>query len=217
MKAIQLCISVIVIAGFFSCAAPPADEPEVEVTPIPRLAKYFPEISASGDTTGYFHLPTDQFVNQYGDTIDTKQAQGKISVTQFFFSSCEGICPIMSGNMSSVQKAFAGNTEVRLLSFSVDPERDSVPALKKYADRFHCDSLQWMLFTGEKKKIYDHARYGYRLPAIEPGDGGEEDFIHSDMLVLVDRESVIRGYYVGTDTAQVRMLIEDVNTLLKQK
>lgn len=216
MKTIAQLAVITGFIGVFSCSPPAETGNEVTISEIPRLSKYYPEVSASGDTT-YHTLPVVQLLNQYGDTFSTDVLNGKISVTQFFFTSCEGICPVISGNMTSVQKAFAGNSEVKLLSISVDPARDSVPALQRYATRFNCDSTQWTLLTGDKKKIYDHARHGYLLPAIEEGDGGEEDFIHSDMLVLVDRNSVIRGYYTGTDTAQVRMLIEDVNILLNQK
>lgn len=216
MKNRLLFAGLLVVSGFLSCSPPPSNEAELVVEAMPRLTKYYPEVNAQGDTT-WFTVPTDRFINQHGDTFATDVLRGKISVTQFFFTSCEGICPVISGNMFTVQKAFAGNQDVKLVSYSVDPARDSVSALKKYSTRFNCDSAQWTLLTGDKKKIYDMARHGYLLPAIEEGDGGEEDFIHSDMLVLVDRNSIIRGYYTGTDTAQVRMLVEDVNILLNQK
>jgi protein SCO1 len=205
-----------ILTLFISCGPPEEDQPEFYAEPIPRLAKYYPEVNANGDTT-YATVPVDSFINQHGDTFFTASLAGHVSVVQLFFTSCEGICPVISGSMSQVQKEFAGNKDVMLVSFSVDPARDTLPALQKYASRFSADSAQWMLLTGDKKKIYDLVRYGYRLPDIEPGNGDEEDFIHSDQLVLIDRHSVIRGYYGGTDTAQVRMLIEDVHTLLHEK
>lgn len=181
---------------------------------IPRLAKYYGEPDANGDTV-YHTVPAVELVNQYGDTISTSLATGKVSVVQLFFTSCEGICPVISGNITAVQKAFAGNENVKLFSLSVDPARDSVGALKMYAQRFKCDSLQWNLLTGDKKVIYDYVRHQLRLPAVEEGDGGEEDFIHSENVTLIDQNGIIRGYYNGTDTAQVRLLIEDINTLTK--
>lgn len=183
---------------------------------IPRLAKYHNGVDENGDTL-YKIVPAETFINQYGQSFSTAQLKGNISVVQVFFTSCEGICPVISSSMAAVQKEFVGNSNVNLISLSVDPERDSVAALMNYANRFHCDSAQWMLLTGDKKKLYDHIRYGYQLPDIEPGDGGAEDFIHSDQLVLVDRNSIIRGYYGGTDTAQVRMLIEDIHILINEK
>lgn len=184
--------------------------------PIPRLAKYYPEVDAKGDTT-YKTIPVDTFINQRGEMFVTSQLAGSISVVQVFFTSCEGICPMISRSMADVEKEFPRDGSVKLVSFSVDPARDSVPALQKYCERFRCDLGNWTLVTGDKKKIYDLIRYGYQLPDIEPGNGDEEDFIHSDQIVLVDRNSIIRGYYGGTDTAQVRMLIEDIHTLLKEK
>lgn len=207
---------VLICCLLAGCAPTPSEDSEFSYQGIPRLAKYYPEVDANGDTT-YKTVPVEKFINQHGDSFSTAQLRGKISVVQFFFASCEGICPIISDNMVLVQKEFAGNQNVKLISFTVDPARDSVPVLKKYAERFSCDSAQWTLLTGEKKKIYDMVRYGFILPDVEPGNGDEEDFIHSNQLVLVDRNSIIRGYYSGTDTAEVRMLLEDVHTLLNEK
>jgi protein SCO1 len=199
-----------------SCG-PKTDEGEgFTMTPVPRLAKYYPQVDANGDTT-YDKPAPGTFVDQSGRTFSTADFGGHIQVIQVFFASCEGICPVITNNMAAVQKEFAGNDAVKLLSFTVDPDRDSVPALQKYAERFEVDSTQWKLLTGEKKSIYDMIRYEYLLPNIEPGTGDQEDFIHSDQLILVDRNTIIRGYYGGTDTAQVRMLIEDIHTLLKEQ
>lgn len=198
-----------------SCGPKTDDDEKFSITPVPRLAKYY-DLSENGDTI-YKTVPVDTFINQYGQPFSTAALKGNISVVQMFFASCQGICPVITTNMAAVQKEFAGNTNVHLVSLSVDPERDTVAALMDYAKRFSADSAQWTLLTGEKKKLYDLIRYGYQLPDIEPGDGGEEDFIHSDQIVLVDRNSIIRGYYGGTDTAQVRMLIEDIHILINEK
>ena len=104
-----------------------------------------------------------------------------------------------------------------MVSFSVDPARDSVPALKAYSKKMFADSTKWIFLTGDKKEIYDLIRYGYRLPDIEPGTGGEEDFIHSDQLVLIDKDGIIRGYYGGTEDEQVKMLLEDIEKLRAEK
>lgn len=183
------------------------------MTPVPRLAKYYPVVSDNGDTT--FETPPFQtFLNQDGDSFSTASLKGNIVVVQIFFASCKGICPVISKSMEKLQAEFADQKEVKLVSMSVDPARDSFPVLKNYARHMHADSTKWIFLTGDKKKTYDLIRYGYRLPDIEPGSGGEEDFVHSDQLVLLDRNNVIRGYYGGTDTAQVRVLIEDVHILL---
>ena len=214
MKRVSGALIVIAITILSSCGPTEIPKEEFSMQGIPRLAKYYGEPDQNGDTV--FHkVPAVELINQYGDTISTSIANGKISVVQLFFTSCEGICPVISGNMTAVQKAFAGNDNVKIFSLSVDPARDSVSALQAYSKRFKCDSLQWNLLTGDKKVIYDYVRYQLRLPAVEEGDGGEEDFIHSDYITLIDREGIIRGYYTGTDTAQVRLLIEDIHTLYK--
>ncbi len=214
MKRVFGALIVIAVTILSSCGPTEIPKEEFSMQGIPRLAKYYGEPDQNGDTV--FHkVPAIELINQYGDTISTSMANGKISVVQLFFTSCEGICPVISGNMTAVQKAFAGNENVKLFSLSVDPARDSVSSLHAYSKRFKCDSLQWNLLTGDKKLIYDYIRYQLRLPSIEEGDGGEEDFIHSDNITLIDREGIIRGYYTGTDTAQVRLLIEDIQTLSK--
>ncbi len=199
----------------FSCGPETIGDDRSYVTGVPRLAKYYDGIE-NGDTL-FKIVPVETFINQDGNTFSTAELKGNISVVQLFFTSCEGICPVISNHMAMVQKEFSGNSNVNLVSYSVDPDRDSTTALKNYCKRFGCDSTQWTLVTGDKKKLYDLIRYGYQLPDIEPGDGGEEDFIHSDQIVLVDRNSIIRGYYGGTDTAQVRMLIEDIHILINEK
>jgi protein SCO1/2 len=214
-RIIVYCALITVCCALSSCDPKAEDDEEFAIVSVPRLAKYY-DIDEKGDTV-YKTVPVDTFINQDGQVFSTAELKGNISVVQLFFASCEGICPVISDHMAMVQKEFAGNSNVNLVSYSVDPARDSAAALKAYCKRFSCDSTQWTLVTGDKKKIYDLIRYGYQLPDVEPGTGGEEDFIHSDQLVLVDRNSIIRGYYGGTDTAQVRMLIEDIHILINEK
>lgn len=215
IRSLVYCGFMIATCTLISCGPKVDDTPEFSIDPVPRLTKYY-DLNEQGDTV-YKTVPVDTFINQRGQPFVTSELKGNISVVQLFFTSCEGICPVISGSMADIQKEFAGNDNVNLVSYTVDPARDSLPALQNYVKRFHCDSAQWTLVTGDKKKIYDLIRYGYQLPDIEPGNGGEEDFIHSDQLVLVDRNSIIRGYYSGTDTAQVRMLIEDIHILINEK
>jgi protein SCO1/2 len=200
-----------------SSCGPKTDDGEVfSITGVPRLAKYYPQVDEKGDTT-YDTPAPGTFIDQSGDSFSTTENNGHIQAVQIFFTTCQGICPVITNNMSRVQKEFAGNDQVRMISYSVDPERDSIPALQEYAHRFEIDPAKWKLLTGQKKLIYDMIRYEYLLPNVEPGTGGDEDFIHSDQIVLIDRNNIIRGYYGGTDTAQVRMLIEDIHTLINEK
>lgn len=212
-------ISGIIASLFFSCSGNgkmPAGDSAVSGG-IERLAVYYPLDSTDKNGNKLYHTVTARaFVSQDGKTFTTSSLAGKISVSDFFFASCAGTCPRMNSQMARLQQAFRGNKEVALVSFTVDPARDSVPALQAYADRFKADTAQWKFITGDKKTLYDLARYDYYL-AVQPGNGDSEDFIHSDQLVLMDRHERIRGYYEGTDSASVDSLIVDISTLLKEK
>ena len=194
-----------------------ADTAVVTKNSIPRLAKYYPldSLGANGDTL-YHTIPADTFLAQNGRAFVTTSVNGKVVVNDFFFASCGGTCPRMTSQLTRVQEAFRGNPDVAIVSYTVDPARDSVASLQLYAQRFHADTAQWKFITGKKKNLYDLARYGFYLP-VEPGNGDSEDFIHSDQLVLVDRHARIRGYYGGTDPAAVDSLIADVKTLLREQ
>jgi protein SCO1/2 len=155
-----------------------------------------------------------------GQTLTRVDLTGKVSVVNFFFTSCRSICPIMQDSMNEVQKAFAHNPMVQLVSFTVDPERDTVPVLAEYAKRRGAIEGQWLFVTGAKRDIYKLARQGFRLAADDKPEqlqGTVHDFIHSEKLVLVDRQGNIRGYYSSLDAQQVEQLIADVNKLLRDE
>jgi protein SCO1/2 len=159
------------------------------------------------------HVIADyELSNQKGETVTTKDWENKIVVANFFFSHCPSICPKMTRNLKSVQQAYAGSNEILIVSFSVDPERDSVSVLNKYANRFAINETSWQLLTGAKKEIYKLARNSFQVTATD-GDGGENDFIHSNKIILVDRTKHIRGYYDGTDEKETAQLIKDIKKL----
>jgi protein SCO1/2 len=151
-------------------------------------------------------------VNQDGQLFYSAVWQQKIVVVNFFFTHCGSICPKMTWHLQSVAKAFVGNQQIQLVSCTVDPERDTPLVLKQYAAAYDIDSSQWNLLTGKKKDIYRLARKEFFLTATD-GDGGENDFIHSDQLVLLDGQQQIRGYYSGIDDKQVKQLIHDIKKL----
>jgi len=155
-----------------------------------------------------------------GQPIMRDALQGKVWVANFFFTTCRSICPIMQDNMTEVQKAFADNPAVQIVSFTVDPEHDTVQVLDEYARKKGALPGKWLFVTGEKKAIYRLARHGFKLAAEdvpEQLEGTIHDFIHSDKFVLVDTQGRIRGYYSGLDTEQVRRLIEDTQRLLREE
>ncbi len=164
-------------------------------------------------------------VNQLGDTVSLYDIQNRMIVADFFFTRCPSICPTMTRNMAKLQQSFSRLKEgrrvidssvVKFLSFSVDPERDSVPALKNYADRFHVNHDSWWMLTGPKKVIYDYALNELKL-GLQDGEGVDSSFIHSPKFVLIDREKVVRGYYDGTDTLSLRKLAVDIGLLMLEK
>ncbi|PCH98135.1 MAG: SCO family protein [Bacteroidetes bacterium] len=163
--------------------------------------------------TVYHSIPDFSFTDQNGNTVNGASFDSKVYVADFFFTSCQSICPIMTSEMLRVQQHFEGVKELAFLSHTVDPETDSLEVLKAYQIDKNTDESNWHFVTGNKAELYEIARRGYFVP-VEDGDGGPEDFIHSPMLMLIDKEKHIRGFYDGTNSEQVDKLIEDIRKLL---
>lgn len=165
--------------------------------------------------TIYHTIGDFKLLNQLGDTVSQEDLKGTIYVADFFFVSCPTICPKMSTQMSRLAKRFAKTPGIKFISHTVNPEEDSVSVLAEYAKKYQADPSQWMLVTGDKKEIYSLARNGYMVNALQ-GDGGPDDFIHSELFVLVDKDKRIRGYYDGTSTTQVDTLIDEIKVLMRE-
>ncbi|MEO0527904.1 MAG: SCO family protein [Bacteroidota bacterium] len=171
-------------------------------------------VDGSLQNVGKGHTVLDfSLVNQNGDTITQEDYENTVYVTDFIFTRCPSICPIMTNNMGKLQNKFLENDRVKLLSLSVTPEMDSVPVLRAYADRNKVLDFKWNIVTGDKKHIYELARKSYFTVADE-GDGGLQDFIHTEKFVLVDTKKQIRGIYDGTNANEMERLIQDIETLL---
>ncbi|MES2593403.1 MAG: SCO family protein [Bacteroidota bacterium] len=172
--------------------------------------------SKNGKTDTIYHLIQDfSFVNQDGQTVTQKDLNGSVYITDFFFTTCHTICPVMSTQMEKVADKFKGNKEVKFISHTVDPEIDTVEQLKRYALQHNADASQWMFVTGDKKALYDIARTSYLLDA-QQGDGGPDDFIHTQNFALIDKDKRIRGYYDGTDSTEMNKLVKDIEILLAE-
>jgi protein SCO1/2 len=165
--------------------------------------------------TVWHKVPDFNLTAHTGKPFSQADLKGKIYVADFFFATCQTICPKMAKQMNRVQDMFRNQDAVKLVSYTVNPAQDSVPVLAAYAKEQEALPGKWTFLTGDKKDIYHLARKGYYLPAGE-GDGGPDDFIHSDMLVLVDRDKNIRGYYHGTDPKDVDRLILEIRILLHE-
>lgn len=192
------------------------------LTPQKRLPVYQPTMvnaelvdSTMQEVRKYHTISDFELYNQNGDTITKDFYKDKIYVADFFFTTCQTICPIMTDHMLKIQEKVKDDEQVLLLSHTVIPNHDSVPVLRKYADEKGVKDEKWNLVTGDKQEIYDLARKSY-LAAKSDGDGGPFDMIHTENFVLVDRQSRIRGFYDGTDPAAIEELIEDLEILKKE-
>lgn len=156
-----------------------------------------------------------ELINQNGEIVTNKNYENKIYVADFFFTRCTNICIMMAYNMSELQEYYKNDDDIMFLSHSVTPTIDSVSVLREYADNKGVIDAKWNVTTGDKKHIYELARKSY-FAVIEDGDGGEDDFIHTEQFILVDKEKRIRGYYDGTEKEDMEKLKKDI-ALLKEE
>lgn len=163
----------------------------------------------------YHKIADFSLTNQNGETVTQENYKGKIYVADFFFTTCQTICPIMTDHMYQIQKEIISDDEVMLLSHSVTPKIDSVAQLKKYAKEKGVIDRKWNLVTGDKKQIYELARKSY-LAVKTDGNGDEYDMIHTENFMLIDKNRQIRGFYDGTNPEDIEKILEDIK-ILKQE
>lgn len=167
--------------------------------------------------TAWHRISNFRFANQLGDTVEADALKGKILIVDYFFTRCPNPCPTLTKNMKRMQDAYLKNdTLIHFISFTVDPERDSVAALKRYADSYKVRHNNWWMLTGEKKAIYDLAFTEFKAGIV---DGGEVDtaFLHTNKFYLLDKNRVIRGWYDGTDTTALTRMARDISLLILEK
>ncbi len=162
-------------------------------------------------------IPTFSFIDQDGKRITEKTIEGKIYVTNFMFTSCVSICPLMTGNMRTLQEKFRNDPEVVLLSHSVLPAIDSVATLRKYAEKKGITSSKWHLLTGNRDSIYTIAKKQYFAGDSIGFYGNQRDFLHTENFILIDKHRRIRGVYNGTVRFEMERIIEDVGVLKKEE
>ena len=155
-------------------------------------------------------IPDFQFTDSNGSSITRSDMEGKVWVADFIFTTCTMACPIMTGNMNIIHKAFKADDNVRIISFSVYPEYDTPEILKEYASRYSANTERWHFLTGPENSVKDIIRTGFKI-------GDYEDIIfHSEKFALVDAEGNIRGYYSGIKTEDMSQLKKDIKILLKE-
>ena len=179
------------------------------------------QVMMKGADTVFHKIPAFELVDQHGQKFTSAQTKGKIYVADFFFSRCGTICPKLSGSLSRVQDLFAENPDILIVSHSIDPQHDTPEVLKDYAKKYDAQAGKWYFLTGEKKAIYDLAIKGYKLPVADASDydknikSVDDTFIHSEKLLLIDKEGYIRGIYDGTFNADVERLLGEIKVLIE--
>jgi len=165
--------------------------------------------------SSYGTVPSFQFVNQNGQPFGSAQLAGKIWIADFIYTTCPGPCPMISSRMNELQKPL-GKTDVHLVSFSVDPEKDTPDVLHRYAEKLQVEPGRWDFLTGPKSAIYKLSHDGFKL-AISDGSDAQGIPVHSTRIVLVDRHGQIRGYYDATEADAVTKLVADTNHLVREQ
>ena len=163
------------------------------------------------DLMTYYPVPDFSLTDHRGRTVTRADLAGKVWVADFIFTNCAGTCPMMTGKMRKLQEALPG--EIQLVSFTVDPDRDTPQVLSDYAKQ-HGAGDRWLFLTGGKDALYELSKDGFKL-AVDDANGTEaEPIVHSTRFVLVDRAGRIRGYYSGMEEEALQKLSEDVKKLL---
>ena len=166
-------------------------------------------------------VPQFSLTERDGRRITLSDLKGKVSIINFIYTNCPDTCPLQSAQMKEIQEDFENEKDLRLVSITVDPARDTPQVLSEYAKRFSADPVRWLFLTGEKENIYKLAQEGFHLGAVEiphekrPESGATHT--HSPRFVLVDRNAQIRGYYTSTDPDALKRLRDDLKSLLRSE
>lgn len=163
----------------------------------------------------YGAVPEFSLLERNGKRISLTELRGSIWIADFIYTSCTDTCPLQTAEMAKLQNEFLTKPGVNLVSFSVDPDKDTPPVLADYSERFNADRNRWLFLTGDKKQITALVQNGFHLSAATAPDDAEL-ILHSPRFVLVDRQAQIRGYYDSRDQAALHRLRRDLSTLVSQ-
>ena len=228
MNATHYVMSVLLAGSLVGCGADQGPDPEARAVSHqrapsrpsndPKVLPYYGDESFtpqwSTEVEDKFHRVGEfALTNQFGETIGAQTFANKVYVTNFFFTTCAGVCAKMNTNLARVQAAFAEDDEVMLLSHSVTPDVDTPEVLEQYAERYGCAPGKWHLATGDRDEVY---RLGREVYFVEEDQGRRRErdaFLHSENLILVDTEGHLRGIYNGLNRADVDRLIRDIGAL----
>jgi protein SCO1/2 len=218
IKKIPILVLILIVPGFLYYLLTVKGKNRYHPLPIygPKvLAKSTHRVHGKDIPDTIYHTLSDfHLYNQDGKPVTLRSFDDQIFVANFFYTNCPTVCNEMNGNVDSLVKSFDKSKMVHFVSITVDPERDSVSALKKYAKRFGPSSPKWAFLTGDTTTIYSLARQGFLVNAVRTG---KDDFIYSDKLVLVDEHKRIRGYYSGASTTDVLRLNDEIKVLVYEE
>lgn len=157
--------------------------------------------------------PAFSFIDQLGTIRTQEDVKGKVYVADFFYTTCEAACPMMKTELTKVQNAFIKEDDFRILSFALDPG-DSIPVIKSFAEAYQADNNKWFFLSGNVKDIYDIGEHGF-MQIVHDAEGNFQG--HSQKFTLVDKNNMVRGFYLGTDSAEVANLMNDIAYLLDKE
>ena len=207
---VLMVLSVIIISIIYSVLKP------VEILPVYQPSAVSAALVSQEirHQKKYHTISNFSLTNQNGQIVTQDTYKDKIYVADFFFTTCQTICPIMTSNMVELQDKLANNSDVLLLSHTVMPEIDTVAQLKKYAGQKKVNAAQWNLVTGSKQEIYNLARKQYLVAKENPDD--PLGLVHTENFVLIDTQKRIRGFYDGTQTQEMDRILHDIEVLQNQ-
>lgn len=207
-------LSIVLI---YACQNSTHPSSRVDRLPFYKEATFTPHwINDDKELADFHRISPFELTNQEGITITEKTFDGKIYVVDFFFTVCPGICPKLTANMSILQEAFIDDEEILLLSHSVTPLRDSVPVLKAYGENKEINPNKWHLATGDRQVIYRLGRKDYFVEEDLGLEKEEDEFLHTENFVLIDKNRHIRGIYNGLNKTAIQQLIGDIHTLKRE-
>ena len=164
--------------------------------------------------TLYHSLPAFTLTDQDGQTVSLKTLSEKILIVNFFYTRCPNICGVVNNNISGLIDEYSRNKMVQFVTITVDPEHDSVPVIKAYANKYKANPSKWMFLTGDTATIYSLSRNGFLVNALQEGSA---DFIYSDKIILVDKKKQLRGYYSGTDADEITRLDNEIKVQITEE
>jgi len=210
--------AIVVLGCLFSCKQATNTTADHSGLPYYNSADFTPIWTLVTDSSQKIHtIPHFAFTDQDGKTISSETMAGKIYLTDFFFTSCPGICKKLTTNLLAVQKEFMNDANVSILSHSVTPDIDSVARLQQYAKDFGIISSKWHLLTGNKDSIYTIARRDYFADEDLGVQKDVNDFLHTENVLLIDKYRRIRGVYKGTSPLEIQNLVTDIHLLEKEE